>query len=68
MLRIRLDASGRDLVACSRNIGKIDGEFLCVHIKDWLAEIPGISEGSAVSIDNADGEFNISPADSEGDQ
>jgi hypothetical protein len=63
MLRIPLEAGGKDLVACSRGIGQIDGEFLSIHILDWLAQKLGISEGSRVSIDNANGKFNIHVCD-----
>ncbi len=59
MLRIPLEAGGSEFVACSRGIGEIDGAFLTIEIKDWLAEKLGITEGCFVSIDNANGKFNI---------
>ena len=63
MLRIPLAAGGSELVACSRGIGIVDGEFLSIHIMDWLAKKLSIGESSIVSVDNADGKFNIRPAD-----
>jgi hypothetical protein len=63
MLRIPLAAGGNELVACSRGIGESDGEFLSIHIMDWLAEKLGVSEGSIVAVDNANGKFNIRRAD-----
>lgn len=63
MLRIPLAAGGSELVACSRGIGESDGQFLSIHIMDWLAEKLGISEGSIVAVDNADGKFNVRPVD-----
>jgi hypothetical protein len=65
MLRIPLETGGRELVACSRGIGEVDGDFLSIHIKDWLAERLGMSEGSTVVVDNANGKFNIRPSDGE---
>jgi hypothetical protein len=65
MLRIPLETGGRELVACSRGIGEVDGDFLSIHIKDWLAERLGISEGSTVVVDNANGKFNIRLSDGE---
>jgi hypothetical protein len=53
------------LVACSRGIGEVNGDFLSIHIKDWLAERLGMSEGSTVVVDNASGTFNIRPSDGE---
>jgi len=63
MLRIPLAAGGSELVACSRGIAESDGEFLSIHIMEWLAAKLGIGEGSIVSVDNANGKFNIRPAD-----
>ena len=59
MLRIPLESGGRELVECSRGIGGVEGDFLNIVILDWLAEKHGISEGSTVDVDNADGKFNI---------
>ena len=63
MLRIPLEAGGKDLAACARVIGQVDGEFLSIHIMGWLAQKLGISEGSRVAVDNANGKFNIRVCD-----
>ena len=59
ILRIPLDEGGQDLVACSRGIGQIDGEFLNILIRPWLAEKMGIVEGSVVVVDNENGKFGL---------
>jgi hypothetical protein len=59
LLRIPLDAGGSELVAASRGIGVVEGEFLSIEIMDWLAKKLGISEGSLVTVDNVNGKFNI---------
>ena len=59
MLRIPLDAGGNELIACSRGISEIDGEFLNIKIQEWLALKLRIEEGSMVTVDNRDGKFNI---------
>ena len=63
MLRIPLSAGGAELLACSRGIGELDGEFLQVVIQDWLAERLGVSEGTMVVVDNVQGRFNIRRGD-----
>jgi hypothetical protein len=65
MLRIPLEIGGRELVACSRGLGEVDGDFLSIHIIHWPAERLGISESSTVVVDNANGKFNIRPSDGE---
>ena len=65
MLRIPLAVGGDRFVECTRGIGQVSGDFLNIVIPDWMAEKLGISEGSTVAISNADGQFNISPADDE---
>lgn len=62
-LRIPLDAGGSELVAASRGIGVVEGEFLSIEIMDWLARKLGISEGSLVTVDNANGKLNLRPCD-----
>ena len=62
-LRIPLDAGGSELVAASRGIGVVEGEFLSIEIMDWLARKLGISEGSLVTVDNAIGKLNLRPCD-----
>jgi hypothetical protein len=59
VLRVPLEVGGKELVACSKGIGEINGECLSIHIMDWLAKKLGISEGSTVVVDNANGKFNI---------
>ena len=61
MLRIPLAAGCTAFIECSRSIGEVDGEYLNIVIQDWLAEKLGISEGSLVTVDNANGKFNIRP-------
>jgi hypothetical protein len=61
VLRIPLEAGGDRLVECSKGIGEVHGAFLEVVIPTWLAEKLGITEGSWVSVDNANGKFNLRP-------
>ncbi len=65
MLRIPLEAGGRELVECSQGISEVDGNFLNIVIQGWLAEKLGISEGSRVIVDNENGKFNIRRSDGE---
>lgn len=58
-LLIPLDAGGSELIACSKGISKIEGEFLKVIIPDWLAEKIKVKEDSLVTVDNRNGKFNI---------
>ena len=66
-LRIPLEAGGDRFVHCTRGIGEVDGEYLNIVIKPWLAERLGVCHGSLVSVDNRDGKFNITLAEPEGD-
>lgn len=59
MLRIPLDAGGDQFIECARGISEVDGEYINVIIPDWLAAKLRIAEGSVVSVDNANGKFNI---------
>ena len=59
MLRIPLEAGGRDLVDCARGIGTVEGDFLVVVIQNRLAAKLGLAAGSAVIVDNEGGKFNI---------
>jgi hypothetical protein len=63
MLRIPLAAGGQALVASSRGIGVVDGDFLTVVIPPWLSAKLGVSDGSIVTVDNRNGKFNIRPSD-----
>ena len=58
-LRIPLAAGGQELVECTRAISTVEEEILNIVIPGWLAEKLGISEGSIVTVDNANGKFNI---------
>jgi hypothetical protein len=60
-LMIPLAVGGQELFEYARGISVIEGEFLKVVIRDWLAEKLGISEGTLVDVDNEDGKFNIRP-------
>jgi hypothetical protein len=61
VLRIPLEAGGRELMECSRGISEIEGEFLRITIPDWLAGMLRIDEGSRVHVDNRGGKCNIQP-------
>ena len=63
VLHIPLAAGGSALINCSRGIGRVEEDMLIVTIPDWLAEQLGITEGSAVIVDNRNGKFNITPAE-----
>ncbi|MFZ0882693.1 MAG: hypothetical protein WAN14_04795 [Candidatus Acidiferrales bacterium] len=60
-LRIPLAAGGDEFVACSRGISEVKDGFLIVEIQEWLAGLLRIEEGDLVSVNNADGKFNITP-------
>jgi len=63
VLRIPLEAGGAEFVECSRGISKIQDNQLKVTIPEWLAGMLRIDEGSLVSVDSANGKFNIHPLD-----
>ena len=65
---IPLEAGGAVLAPLAKGIGEIDGEFLKVVIRPWLAEKLRIGAGSLVIVDNTNGKFTItrSPANDEG--
>lgn len=58
-LRIPLAVGGDKLAPYAKNVGQIDGDFLIVVIKPWLAEKLRIEAGSLVFVDNANGRFTI---------
>jgi hypothetical protein len=60
-LRIPLSADCAGLIDCSRGIGMVDGNLLQIALPPWLVEKLSISEGSIVTVDNANGRFNITP-------
>jgi hypothetical protein len=59
VLRIPLDAGGRELAECSRGIASIEGEFLVVVLPSWVAEKLGLFPGSRVIVHNDDGKFKV---------
>jgi len=61
VLMIPLDAGGDRLSQCTRGIGEIEGDMLCVKIPDWLAAKFEMQIGSLVSVNNRDGKFNLGP-------
>ncbi len=58
-LRIPLEAGGSALAPLARGIGVVDGEFLIVVIKPWLAEKLNVSLGSLVVVTTRNGKFTI---------
>jgi hypothetical protein len=61
VLRIPLAAGGEEFIECSRGISEVKDGFLVIEIKRWLAGVLRIEEGDLVSVNNADGKFNIFP-------
>jgi hypothetical protein len=59
VLRIPLAAGGDEFVECFRGISEVKEGFLVIEIKEWLAGVLRIEEGDLVSVNNADGKFNI---------
>lgn len=59
ILHIPLSAGGQQLAPLAVGIGQIEGDFLRVVIKPWLAEKLRIGEGSLVVVDNKNGKFTI---------
>ena len=54
-LRIPLAAGGDKLVSFARGIGEVEGEYLNIVIKPWVAAELKIGIGSLVIVDNCDG-------------
>jgi hypothetical protein len=63
VLRIPLEAGGRDLIECSRGISEVEKDYLKIAIPEWLAGMLRIDEGSLVSVDNRNAKCNIHPID-----
>jgi hypothetical protein len=63
VLRIPLEAGGRELIECSRGISEVEKDYLKIAIPEWLAGMLRIDEGSLVSVDNRNGKCNIHPID-----
>ncbi|HUO13387.1 MAG TPA: hypothetical protein VMX38_00250 [Verrucomicrobiae bacterium] len=61
VLRIPLDAGGRELIDCSRGISEVQGGFLCITMPEWLAGMLRIEQGCRVYVDNRHGKCNIQP-------
>ena len=59
VLRIPLDAGGAQFVGCTQGISEIEGDCLTIVIQEWLAGMLRIEEGDSVSVDNANGKFNV---------
>jgi ribulose-5-phosphate 4-epimerase/fuculose-1-phosphate aldolase len=58
-LRIPMSEGGQELAPFAHGIGQIEGDYLNVVIKPWLAEKLRITEGSLVLVDNQNGKFTI---------
>jgi hypothetical protein len=58
---IPLEAGGDQFIECSRGISEIEGKYLRITIPEWLSGTLRIEEGSLVSVNNANGKFNIVP-------
>jgi hypothetical protein len=58
---IPLEDGGNQFIECSRGISEIEGEYLKITIPEWLSGMLRIEEGSLVSVNNANGKFNIVP-------
>jgi len=63
VLRIPLEAGGRELIECSRGISEVEKDYLKITIPEWRAGMLRIDEGSLVSVDNRNGKCNIHPID-----
>jgi hypothetical protein len=68
ILRIPLSAGGEQLSPSARGIGQIEGEYLCVLIRPWLAAKLRIKEGSLVVVDNKNGKFTLTRSASNDDE
>jgi len=60
-LVIPLNEGGDKFVECCRGISEVQGHDLKIAIPEWLSGMLRIEEGDLVSIDNANGKFNIRP-------
>jgi hypothetical protein len=63
ILRIPLEAGGRELASYARGISEVRDGFLVVFIPDWLATKLRLFPGSNVIVDNEGGRFNIRGTD-----
>jgi hypothetical protein len=60
-LVIPLDEGGDKFLACCRGISEVQCNNLEIVIPEWLSGMLRIEEGDLVSIDNANGKFNVRP-------
>jgi hypothetical protein len=58
-LLIPLNEGGDRFVECCRGISEVQGDVLKIKIPEWLSGMLRIEEGDLVSVDNANGKFNI---------
>jgi len=58
-VRIPLAAGGDRLAPLTKAIGVVEGEYLSIVIKPWLAETLRIGPGSLVVVDTLNGKFTI---------
>ena len=63
VLRIPIEAGGKELHQCCKQISTIEGGYLKIVIPDWLAAKLGLEEGSLVRVDNGDGKLNLTAVD-----
>jgi len=66
-LRIPLGADGDRLIPLARGIGEVIGEHLIVVLKPGIAEVLSLKVGSRVIVNNKNGEFTLTQANSEAD-
>ncbi len=59
MLRIPLTMGGDRLAPFAEGIGTVEGDYLCVIIRPWLAEKLRVGSGSLVVVHNENGRFTI---------
>lgn len=59
MLSIPLAVGGRELIPYTKGIGWVEGYFLKVEIRPWMAEKLGVGEGTIMAVDNLTGEFRM---------
>jgi hypothetical protein len=58
-IQIPLSAGGSVLAPFAKGVGQIEGDYLVVVIKPWMADTLRIREGSLVVVDNKEGQFTI---------
>ena len=58
---VPLGEGGDKFLECCRGISEVQGNNLKIVIPEWLSGMLRIEEGDMVSIDNANGKFNVRP-------